>query len=65
MGIHKWELGIYIGFSPALHLQCGQTILYSTVVALKLCCFAKRPPTPPPLPAKEADMMTGQKGAVK
>ncbi len=23
LGIHKWELDIYIGFSPALHLQCG------------------------------------------
>ncbi len=22
MGIHKWEPYIYIGFSPALHLQC-------------------------------------------
>jgi hypothetical protein len=22
MGIHKWEPDIYIGFSPALHLQC-------------------------------------------
>jgi hypothetical protein len=23
LGIHKWEPYIYIGFSPALHLQCG------------------------------------------
>ncbi len=22
LGIHKWELDIYFGFSPALHLQC-------------------------------------------
>jgi hypothetical protein len=22
LGKHKWELDIYIGFSPALHLQC-------------------------------------------
>jgi hypothetical protein len=22
LGIHKWETDIYIGFSPALHLQC-------------------------------------------
>jgi len=22
LGIHKWEQDIYIGFSPALHLQC-------------------------------------------
>ncbi len=22
LGIHKWESDIYIGFSPALHLQC-------------------------------------------
>ncbi len=24
LGIHKGELDIYIGFSPALHLQCGE-----------------------------------------
>ncbi len=24
--IHKWEPDIYIGFSPALHLQCGGSI---------------------------------------
>jgi hypothetical protein len=24
LGIHKWEPDIYIGFSPALHLQCEQ-----------------------------------------
>jgi hypothetical protein len=23
LGIHKWEPDIYIGFSSALHLQCG------------------------------------------
>jgi hypothetical protein len=23
LGIYKWEPDIYIGFSPALHLQCG------------------------------------------
>jgi hypothetical protein len=23
LGIHNWEPDIYIGFSPALHLQCG------------------------------------------
>ena len=23
-GIHKWEPDIYIGFSPALHLQCTE-----------------------------------------
>jgi hypothetical protein len=23
LGIQKWEPDIYIGFSPALHLQCG------------------------------------------
>jgi hypothetical protein len=23
LGIHKWEPDIYIGFSPALHFQCG------------------------------------------
>ncbi len=23
LGIHKWEPDIYIGFSPARHLQCG------------------------------------------
>jgi hypothetical protein len=25
LGIYKWEPDIYIGFSPALHLQCGDT----------------------------------------
>jgi hypothetical protein len=25
LGIHKWKLGIYIGFSPALHLQCNSS----------------------------------------
>ncbi len=24
LGIHNWEPDIYIGFSPALHLQCRQ-----------------------------------------
>ncbi len=30
LGIHKWEQDIYIGFSPALHLQCiaGHTKLW-------------------------------------
>jgi hypothetical protein len=27
LGIHKWEPAIYIGFSPALHLQCINTYL--------------------------------------
>ncbi len=27
MGIHKWEPDIYIGFSPALHLQCSSAAL--------------------------------------
>jgi hypothetical protein len=26
LGIHKWELEIYIGFSLALHLQCWQNL---------------------------------------
>jgi hypothetical protein len=26
LGIYKWEPGIYIGFSPALHLQCGELV---------------------------------------
>ncbi len=26
LGIHKWEPDIYIGFSPALHLQCVPVI---------------------------------------
>jgi hypothetical protein len=24
VGIHNWEPDIYIGFSPALHLQCSE-----------------------------------------
>jgi hypothetical protein len=27
LGIHKWELDIYIGLSPALHLQCAKKFL--------------------------------------
>ncbi len=26
LGIHKWESDIYIGFSPALHLQCVNSV---------------------------------------
>jgi hypothetical protein len=26
LGIHKWELDIYIGFSLVLHLQCRQNL---------------------------------------
>jgi hypothetical protein len=26
LGIHKWEADIYIGFSPALHLQCERRV---------------------------------------
>jgi hypothetical protein len=26
LGIHKWEPDIYIGFSPALHMQCGNPV---------------------------------------
>ncbi len=30
LGIHKWELDIYIGFLPALHLQCMR-VLYMQI----------------------------------
>ncbi len=30
LGIHKWEPDIYIGFSPALHLQCTTVIRLSS-----------------------------------
>jgi hypothetical protein len=56
LGIHKWEPDIYIGFSPALHLQCK--------VRQYLCCIktnkggawvnpvllASSPPLTPPCP---------------
>ena len=32
LGIHKWEPEFYIGFSPALHLQC----MYTTYLCLVL-----------------------------
>ncbi len=39
LGIHKWEVDIYIGFSPALHLQCSIVIRfchsYTVVVITK------------------------------
>jgi hypothetical protein len=28
LGIHKWEPDIYIGFSLAIHLQCGNFYLH-------------------------------------
>ncbi len=38
LGIHKWEPVIYIGFSPALHLQCNgkNVIAYGTISTFKL-----------------------------
>jgi hypothetical protein len=34
--IHKWEPGIYIGFSMALHLQCGaKCIVYPSLYLLQ------------------------------
>ncbi len=39
LGIHNWEVDIYIGFSPALHLQCSIVIRfcywYTVVVITK------------------------------
>ncbi len=32
LGIHKWEPGIYVGFSSALYLQCGPCL--TCVIAL-------------------------------
>ncbi len=37
LGIHKWEPDIYIGFSPALHLQC--TLLSLIYRRLELLMF--------------------------
>ncbi len=33
LGIHKWEPGIYIGFSPALHMQCVVFVKYHQLVS--------------------------------
>ncbi len=35
LGIHKWELDIYIGFSPPLHLQSRHIDFFRVIV---LCC---------------------------
>jgi hypothetical protein len=32
LGIHEWEPGIYIGFSPALHLQCAGNRQYKKII---------------------------------
>ncbi len=41
LGIHKWEPDIYIGFSPALHLQCSRKKFYVAIdqqfTALQSC----------------------------
>jgi hypothetical protein len=47
LGIYKWESAIYIGFSPALHLQCRQQLVRKKVVLLQnggFCngCITKR-----------------------
>jgi hypothetical protein len=34
--IHKWEADIYIGYSPALHLQCLSIPLYFHAYTLAL-----------------------------
>jgi hypothetical protein len=34
LGIHKWEPDIYIGFSPALYLQCGPSRVNKFLYAL-------------------------------
>ncbi len=36
LGIHKWEPDIYIGFSPALHLQCRWLDEYSLIKSNEL-----------------------------
>ncbi len=45
MVIHKWEPDIYIGFSPALHLQCSEesyrlvsNIFVEVTMGLMLSC---------------------------
>ncbi len=47
LGIYKWESANYIGFSPALHLQCRQQLARKKVVLLEnggFCngCITKR-----------------------
>ncbi len=39
MGLHKWEPDIYLGFSPALHLQCtvSKTLFFSGQENLVSC----------------------------
>jgi hypothetical protein len=36
LGIHKWEPDIYIGFSPALHLQFVSVTVHCTIKYLTL-----------------------------
>jgi hypothetical protein len=37
--IHKWETDIYIGFSPALHLQCTHILCNDWVVSSDKCHY--------------------------
>jgi hypothetical protein len=39
LGIHKWETYIYIGFSPALHLQCTHILCKDWVVSSDKCHY--------------------------
>jgi hypothetical protein len=43
LGIHKWERDIYIGFSPALHLQCNSESCYddNSLFSLRLELFLR------------------------
>jgi hypothetical protein len=36
LGIHKWEPDIYVGFSPALHLQCDAQRFANNILYLNL-----------------------------
>jgi hypothetical protein len=44
LGIHKSEPDIYIGFSPALHLQCNAAIVPRTFEVLPYLAAAPTPP---------------------
>jgi hypothetical protein len=49
LGIHKLGPNIYIGFSPALHLQCGvEKIRYITLHMKRDIKSLRLSPPPPP-----------------
>jgi hypothetical protein len=51
LGIHKWEPDIYIGFSLALHLQCG-VYVHGTFVYVMVKIVKGDGRAPPPTPSR-------------